>query len=232
MAIKVIAQRCGNGQVEGCGDFDVFTVAEDKGDGMSEAFHNGSIVGEEVGVGLLVGLAEKGGGKDLRGLDKSVVGTGNCHTFAIDQMANGFHHFDDRYDGFRTGSFLVSGTDGVERHERTHAIMHPDQLGIRGDEGKSVLDGVETGFAAIGKGVGLREMVFIAERAPVFLLTLGQDKHHLHLLVILEKTVDGAHQNGLTSYGQKLLGNVTSHAKSLATCYYDYCFQDKLKVKN
>lgn len=57
----IIAQRCGNGQVEGSGDFDVFTIARDEGDGMSETFDDRGIVGEEVGVGLGVGLAKKGG---------------------------------------------------------------------------------------------------------------------------------------------------------------------------
>ena len=64
------------GQVEGCGDLDVFAVAGDEGDGVSEAFDDGGIIGEEVGVGLLVGLAEKGGGEDLGGLDEAIVGTG------------------------------------------------------------------------------------------------------------------------------------------------------------
>ena len=43
---------------------------------MAEAFDDGGIIGEEVGVGLLVSLAEKGGGEDLGGLDEAIVGTG------------------------------------------------------------------------------------------------------------------------------------------------------------
>ena len=211
----------GNGQVEGCGDFDVFTVAGDEGDRMSEAFDDRGIVGEEVGIGLGVRLTEEGGGEDLWGLDEAIVGTGNGHALAIDQLTDGFHHFDDRHDGFGTGGFFVGGTDGVEGDEGTHAVMHADELGIGRNFCQSVLDRVETGFAAIGKGVGLREMVLIAECAPIVLLTLGQDQHHLHLLVVQEKTVDGAHEDGLSTNGKELLGDVTSHAESLATCYDD-----------
>ena len=47
---------------------------------MSEAFDDGGIIGEEVGVELLVGLAKQRGRKDLGGLDEAIVGTGNGHT--------------------------------------------------------------------------------------------------------------------------------------------------------
>ena len=122
-------------QVEGCGDLDVFAVAGDKGDGMSEAFHNGSIVGEEVGVRLLISLAKQRGRKDLRGLDKSVVGTGNSDALAVHEVANGLHHLNHRHDGFGTRSFFVSGTNGVERHERSHPVVHANQQGVRSDFG-------------------------------------------------------------------------------------------------
>ena len=76
----------GNGQVEGSGDFDVLAIAGNKGDGVSETFHHGGIVGEEVGVGLLIGLAEEMSGEHLRGLNKAVVTAGHCDGFSRENL--------------------------------------------------------------------------------------------------------------------------------------------------
>ena len=110
--------------------------------------------------------------------------------------------------------------------------MYANQGSSRRDFGKAVLDGMETSLATIGKGVRLSKVVLLAQGLPIVLLTFRQHQHHLHFPVILKETFDGAHQDGFAANGQELLGNVTTHTKSLATCYYDYCFQDKLKVKN
>ena len=53
---------------------------------MSETFHHGGIVGEEVGVGLLIGLAEEMSGEHLRGLNEAVVAAGHCDGFSRENL--------------------------------------------------------------------------------------------------------------------------------------------------
>ena len=99
--------------------------------------------------------------------------------------------------------------------------MNAYKRGIEGDFGESVLDGVETGFSSIGKGVRARKMVFSAECAPLVLLRCRQHQTQQHFLVELDKTVDRAQQDGSATYTNERLGNAAAHAKPLTTGYDD-----------
>ena len=64
-------------------------------------------------------------------------------------------------------------------------------------------------------------MIFLTELMPVILLSLRQNKDYLEVWRILPKPLYGAHKHWFACYGYELLGNVTSHAKSLAPSYYN-----------
>ena len=87
---------------------------------------------------------------------------------------------------------------------------------------KSIEDGVESCLASIGKCVWLVEMVLLAKLLPIVLLTFWQYEHNLHLGIVLQETVDGAHQYRQSLDWKELLWNVASHSESLSPCYYDY----------
>ena len=66
------------------------------------------------------------------------------------------------------------------------------------------------------------EMMLLAELVPVFLLAFWEHQDDVQLWAVLVEALDGAHQDRLACYWQKLLGNLASHAEALASGYYDY----------
>lgn len=65
-------------------------------------------------------------------------------------------------------------------------------------------------------------MMLLAELVPVFLLAFREHQDDVQLWAVLVEALDGAHQDRLACYWQKLLGNLASHAEALASGYYDY----------
>ena len=94
---------------------------------MAQGLYHGSIVGEGVAVGLLIGAAEKRGAEGLRGLHQA-VGIA-AHRFAAlgEQVSHGFYDGDDGHDGAIQLGIMVAAADDLGRHEGAHAIVHGDE---------------------------------------------------------------------------------------------------------
>lgn len=101
-------------------------------------------------------------------------------------------------------------------------------LYVVGNEGETVLHGVETRLATVGDGVLHGEVVLTAELLPVVLLCFGQHKYDAQLGGVLTKAFQRAHQYWFAADGQKLLGYVTAHSQSLPTGNDDYVIHKSL----
>ena len=62
-------------------------------------------------------------------------------------------------------------------------------------------------------------MIFLAKLQPVVMLVFRQHKDNLQRFAICTETLQRTHQDGLPAYWQKLLGNVSPHAQSLAASH-------------
>ena len=147
-------------------------------------------------------------------------------------ISHGIHRDGSVFLACRLEAFL----DNLFGNEWANAVVdsHYAILIVR-DERQSVLGRVEAGFAAIGYLVLDVEVVLFAELVPVCLLAFWQNQDDAQLWVVLMKTLDGAHQDRFACHWQKLLGNLASHAETLASGYYDYVIHilsEELKVKS
>ena len=100
--------------------------------------------------------------------------------------------------------------------------MYPDDaLGVIGNQGQSILHGMETRLSTIGQLILHIKMILFAEPAPIVLLCLGQYKDNLQIRIVGPEPLECPHQHGLPSDWQELLGNVTPHPQALSACYND-----------
>ena len=204
-------------EVVGRGNLDVLAIALDEGDVEAESFDHAGVVGETVVVGLVVGSLQQLDVEALGRLHQTVVST-RLGTLA--DVAEGLYDGDDGDDGFLRAGCLVAIPDDIGAGEGAHAVVDADNtLGIVGDEGQSVLYAMEARLAAVGQLILHAEIVLLAQLQPIVLLCSGQHEDDLQGGGILAEPLDGAHQDGSATNGQKLLGNVAPHAQTLAACY-------------
>ena len=86
--------------------------------------------------------------KRLWGLHQSVV-TARFSPFG--DVTQGFYDGDDGHYGFLDAGCLIAASDDVDIGERTYTVMYAHHaLGIVGNQGETVLDGVETCLATVG----------------------------------------------------------------------------------
>ena len=146
--------------------------------------------------------------KHLRRLHQTVL----IPRHGLLQMPYGFYHRDDGNGGTRFAGCLVTVAYHLHRRERSYPIVHTHQsLCIIRNQLQAVLDGVEARLAAISNGIVFHELVFIAQRLPVFLLLFGEHKDDVQLLAILTEPLHGVHQHGQPPNGQELLGDISPH---------------------
>ena len=131
------------------------------------------------------------------------------------------HGNDGNYGFFRTSRF-VAVADDLDRREGPYTIVYTHYaFCVVRNQSQSVLYAVEARLAAISQLVIDSEIVFFTELSPIVLLSLGQDQNDLQGGGVLAEAFQRPHQYRLSAYGQKLLGNVASHAKPLPTGYND-----------
>lgn len=83
---------------------------------MSEAFHDGSVVGEEIRIRLIVSLTKQRGSEDLRGLNETIITTGNGLgklTCGAD-VPQSFYHIGNRHNRLTASGFFIASPDGID----------------------------------------------------------------------------------------------------------------------
>ena len=131
---------------------------------------------------------------------------------------------DRLYDGNgRTFPLCRSGDppDSLVRRQRTHAVLHGDQVARIGECGDAVRNGVE----ALGTA-GRRAVFGDVETAGVVLPEVDvvgrQDDDDLGAGQRLREVVDRAGQYGLAVEQHELFGQVAAHARAAAAGDYYY----------
>ena len=190
---------------------------------MTEMFHHRGVVGESIGVRLPVGTFQQLDAEGLRGLYQPICTSRHGLAAAVGlYLPQGFHDGNHRYGGSRRACCLVTATNDLDSREGAYPIVHTHHaLGVIGNTCQSVAHRVETGFPAISDGARNIKLIVVAEFLPVGLLTGGQHEDDAQSGSILMETADGAHQYGLSLDGQKLLGDIRTHAQSLASSHDD-----------